>query len=389
MKNYDSVEYEISIPYKLSVHFTHNIFSAKNPLLCDIICSDNKTEPRKVLVYLDSNIPESLQEQVLTYFESYDRYLKLSCLSSLPGGERIKNNEAHLKCIYEDIDANSICRHSYIIAVGGGALLDVVGFASSTAHRGIRHIRVPSTCLAQADAGVGVKNGINYKNKKNLIGTFQPPVAVINDFSLLESLPSTEILLGYVEAIKVALIKDGEFFNWIESAMDELKNRDSDAVKELIYRSARLHVYHIATSGDPFEAGSVRPLDFGHWSAHKLEQLSNFRISHGEAVAMGIALDTIYSQLSGYLEANDSERILTLLSRFNFSLYTEVFRQKNPHGNFCIIEGLQEFREHLGGELTITLLNSIGRKFEIHEMNTDHIIEAINILEHHEKNRSH
>src|SRR5258706_13667440 len=231
----------------------------------------------------------------------------------MQGGEALKNTPDSVNRIYLSIEKHGLCRHSYAIAIGGGALLDAVGFAAATAHRGMRHVRIPTTVLAQADAGVGIKNGINAFGKKNFIGNFSPPVAVINDFEMLASLPARERRAGYIEAIKVALIRDKDFFEAIEKNISGLREFKASTVEELIYHCAEAHVRHIATGGDPFEHGSARPLDFGHWAAHKLEQLSEFRIHHGEAVAIGIGLDVIYSKLAGFLHAQTAERILLLI----------------------------------------------------------------------------
>jgi 3-dehydroquinate synthase len=380
MNEYEPISYDIAIPYQLRVFFTRDTFLTKNVLFRDTVCSLDDNLPKRVLVYVDENIPEHYLKEVEGYFGFHKDHLHLSSLQTLPGGEVSKNSTSLLARLYTDIDTYNICRHCYIAAIGGGAVLDVVGYAAATAHRGIRHIRLPSTTLAQADAGVGVKNGINFNNKKNFVGSFAPPIAVINDFSLLHSLSQGEMNKGYIEAVKMALIKDGSFFEWIEDHTLALNVGQHDAIQELVYLCARLHVEHIANSGDPFEAGSVRPLDFGHWAAHKLEQLSNFRITHGEAVAIGIALDTVYSQLMGYIEKATAQRIISLLKQLQFHIYTEVLGQKNGSGNYCILDGLEEFREHLGGTLTITLLHDIGSKFEVHEMDKERIVEAINFL---------
>jgi 3-dehydroquinate synthase len=152
-------------------------------------------------------------------------------------------------------------------------------------------------------------------------------------------------------------------------------------MKQLIYRSAELHLNHIASGGDPFETGSARPLDFGHWAAHKLEQLSDFQISHGEAVAIGIALDVIYSRNIGLLAEKSSERILKLLERLGFELFANELLNLGSDGNLQVLNGLDEFREHLGGELTITLLQAIGHGVEVHEMNLAKVIETIHELQ--------
>ena len=152
-----------------------------------------------------------------------------------------------------------MCRHSYVIVIGGGAALDMVGLAAATAHRGLRLIRYPTTSLSQGDGGVGVKNGVNYFGKKNWVGTFAVPDAVVNDFSFLRSLPSNQKRAGFIEAVKVSLIRDRSFFEQIEERADELANFETDAMEQVIRKSAALHLDHIATSGDPFEKGSAWP----------------------------------------------------------------------------------------------------------------------------------
>jgi 3-dehydroquinate synthase len=228
---------------------------------------------------------------------------------------------------------------------------------------------------------VGVKNGINAFGKKNFIGTFAPPFAVINDFQLLATLQPRDKRNGYVEAVKVACIRDSEFFDQIERDAEALRGFEAAAVQRLIHRCAELHMNHIATSGDPFEMGSARPLDFGHWSAHKLEQISEYRIRHGEAVAIGIALDCIYAREMGHLPSEDCERILQLLEQLDFSLWTQDLLHEDGDGRLVVLDGLEEFREHLGGRLTITLLRGIGEGFEVHEMNVPKVLGAIHELQ--------
>jgi 3-dehydroquinate synthase len=141
-----------------------------------------------------------------------------------------------------------------------------------------------------------------------------------------------------------------------------------EAMEYLVKECAALHLQHIA-GGDPFEMGSSRPLDFGHWSAHKLEQLSGFSIRHGEAVAFGIALDTAYSYLSGRINEGDARNIIDLLQTLGFAIthpLMEINDDRSP-----VLQGLNEFREHLGGKLTIMLLQSIGKGVEVHELDTE------------------
>jgi 3-dehydroquinate synthase len=246
-------------------------------------------------------------------------------------------------------------------------------------HRGIRLVRVPTTVLAQDDSGVGVKNAVNAYGLKNLLGTFVPPFAVLNDSLFLAKLDQRERIAGMSEAVKVALIRDVNFFLWLEAHAEDLHGGDVDALDHLIRRCAELHMRQIAAGGDPFEAGSARPLDYGHWAAHKLEALTHHSLRHGEAVAIGIALDARYSVLSGLLNPGAEVRICALLERLGLALWHPTLESVDARG-LTILEGLREFREHLGGELTITLLAGIGRGVEVHAMDEVLIARAIRWL---------
>src|SRR6267142_6033399 len=368
------------VSYELQVQFTQNVFEPTNLVLKTVLDQGGNGRPHKTIVILDEALASTqpdISRRIETYFETHSEQLQLVCLPIvIEGGERTKNSYFHVSEIHSHLDRYHIDRHSYVIGVGGGALLDVAGLAAATAHRGVRHVRIPTTTLSQADSGVGVKNGINAFGKKNFIGTFTPPFAVINDFQLLASLATRDKRAGLVEAVKVALIRDGSFFERLESDAQGLSVFEPGSLERVIYRCAELHISHIATSGDPFEFGSARPLDFGHWAAHKLEQLSDSAIRHGEAVAIGIALDTIYSRKMGCLDAASAERVLHLLEKLGFELFANELLNVDSDNNLMVLKGLEEFREHLGGQLTITLLKAIGLGFEVHEMNLPRVIES-------------
>jgi len=378
------IQRSIQVGWQLRLFFTESVFDAANLVLKTALNDDARSAPRKVLVLLDESLAQAqpnLARQIENYFSAHAGNLQLVWPPIIiAGGERAKNSYVHVSEIHSLIDRHHIDRHSYLVVVGGGALLDVAGLAAATAHRGVRHIRIPTTTLSQADSGVGVKNGINAFGKKNFIGTFAPPHAVINDFNLLATLEPRDKRAGYVEAVKVACIRDKSFFDEIESNTERLRAFEPEVMKHLIHRCAELHLDHIATNGDPFETGSARPLDFGHWAAHKLEHLSDFQIRHGEAVAIGIALDVLYSRQIGLLDTQSAERILKLLEQLGFDLFANELLNVGSDGNLLIFTGMNEFREHLGGELTITLLREIGTGVEVHEMNLPKVVQAIHEL---------
>jgi 3-dehydroquinate synthase len=375
------IERTIQVSFQHQVHFTEDVFNPANPVLMKTLTHPETGQVRKALAVLDESLALAqpvLNRAIQAYFAAYPDKLKLVCSPMvIEGGERTTNSYFHVSEIHSHIDRYHIDRHSYVLGVGGGALLDVVGLAAATAHRGVRHIRIPTTTLSQADSAVGIKNGINAFGKKNFIGAFAPPHAVLNDFRLLSSLPERDIRSGYSEAVKVALIRDREFFEALERDAAALAAFDVAAIQRMICRSAELHMNHIATSGDPFEFGSARPLDFGHWSAHKLEQLSEYRIRHGEAVAIGIALDVIYATKVGLLDGASADRILQLLEDLGFQLFANELLNVDSDDEPMILKGLEEFREHLGGQLTVTMLCAIGQGIEVHEMNLPKVMASI------------
>ena len=374
------IQQAFQVPYSFDIIFTKNLFSTDNQSFNNFLNNFGDTHfQKKILFLIDDGVAEnhlSLIESIKTYFSNNTNITLVDEILVMPGGEIVKNDSQYLDQSLLAINKYGIDRHSFVAAIGGGAFLDMVGYASTIAHRGVKHIRIPTTVLSQNDSGVGVKNGVNFLGKKNFLGTFSPPVAVFNDSTFLNSLSERDWRSGISEAVKVALIKDLPFFEWLETNALFMAKREMEVMQEQIFRSAALHTNHIS-SGDPFEMGSARPLDFGHWAAHKLEYLTNFDIRHGEAVAIGIALDSIYSQLLGLITQEEVNRIITLLKNLGFTLYHEKLGENDK---LNLWEGLNEFREHLGGQLTITILEKLGKGREIHEVDFELMKQAVDEL---------
>lgn len=374
-----------SVPYEYPVAFTHNLFSADNPLLAEVLTLRETGKRHRCLVYVDAGLVEAqpgLIPRIEGYFTAHAACAELLATPIVvPGGECIKGDLDQVVAAQRTIHRLGVDRHSFVIAIGGGAVLDAIGLGAAMAHRGVRHIRVPTTVLSQNDSGVGVKNGINLSGIKNFIGAFAPPWAVLSDYDLLASLPRRDRIAGIAEAIKVALIRDREFFEWLETRSEALTRFEPAVEARMIRRSAELHMHQIAHGGDPFETGSGRPLDFGHWAAHKLETLTHHALRHGEAVAMGIALDTRYSVLSGLLPQGADERVVALLTALGLPVFHPQMLTRDDHGEVALLAGLREFREHLGGQLNVTLLATIGQGIETHHMDTNLVLDAIHWLQ--------
>ncbi|MFS2014080.1 3-dehydroquinate synthase [Azospirillum sp. CT11-132] len=378
------IRQRFAVTFDYAVAFTRDAFDPANPTLADAMGTAGADPRPRCLAFVDMGVlagHPALPEAIAAHFAARDDLPTLVAPPRLlPGGEAVKNDPALIGQMHDAILGHGIDRHSYVLAVGGGAFLDAVGLAASTAHRGVRLVRMPTTVLAQNDSGVGVKSAINLNGAKNQIGTFAPPWAVVNDAAFLDSLPQRDRIAGMAEAVKVALIRDGAFFEWLERSADALTLFEPDAVAHLIRRCAELHMRQIAEGGDPFEQGSARPLDFGHWAAHKLETLSRNHLRHGEAVAIGIALDTRYSVLAGLLPEGEDLRVAVLLEHLGFRLWHPALARVDAAGRPQVLAGLEEFREHLGGRLTITLLAGIGRGIEVNAMDAALVESAIGWL---------
>ncbi|MEQ1861344.1 MAG: 3-dehydroquinate synthase [Chthoniobacteraceae bacterium] len=386
MKSTHVVTQRISVEWDFPVVFTHGLFRPDNPVLAAML--DRKAEFRchRAMVFVDANVAQALPHlpaEISGYFAAHrDRIALAGEVQIVPGGEAVKNDFALVDGFMRQLLGQHLDRQSFVIIVGGGAVMDAVGLAAALVHRGLRQVRVPTTVLGQNDAGVGVKNGVNFLGGKNALGTFAPPFAVLNDFEFLRTLPLRDWLCGVAEGWKVSIIRDRPFFDWLTAHAPKFPARDDATMEALVRRCAEIHLEHIRTGGDPFEYGRARPLDFGHWSAHKLELLSGFAISHGEAVAAGVLLDSIYAQRQGWLSEGELDQIARGLRKSGFTLWFDEFDRRDAMGRREVFAGLEDFREHLGGELTVTFPRGLGARHEVHEIDLPLMEQSILALRH-------
>lgn len=356
------------------VRFVEDVFGEDHQVLADVL-EASEGQPARVQFWVDANLMEcwpELRAQIREFGQRHaGRMVRAGSVQIVPGGEQVKNDIHLLERILKVFHATNLDRRSYVVVIGGGAVLDTVGFAASIAHRGLRLVRLPTTTLAQADSAIGVKNGVNLFFKKNWLGTFSVPWAVINDAKLLTTLDPRDYVCGFSEAVKVSLLKDPAFFDRLCRNAVRIRQRDLGEALPVIRQSATWHLDHIVHGGDPFEMLQARPLDFGHWSAHKLETMSDFELRHGEAVAIGVAVDSVYSSLVHGFPVKDAVRVLQCLSDLGFSLHEPTLRDRD-----LLFEGLEEFRQHLGGRLTVTMLTAVGRPVDVHVIDRRAMAEA-------------
>lgn len=363
-----------SVRFVHRLRMTDDVFGVDQHVLSELIESSEGRIPR-VQFWVDEHVVAAkphLPQRIQAFCHQHASEMQLTGnIQFIPGGEVVKNDVHIIERMLKCFNHANLDRRSYVVVIGGGAVLDAVGFAAAIAHRGIRLIRLPTTTLAQADSGIGVKNSINLFQKKNWVGTFSVPWGVINDRTLLETLSDRDFACGFSEAVKVALLKDARYFHHICDSAAAIPRRD-EACWPIIADSARWHLKHITQGGDPFEMLEARPLDFGHWSAHKLETMTNFELRHGEAVAIGVAIDSLYSSLAHGLPSSDAEAILDCLSALGLLIDHSALNDTEE-----LFKGLEEFRQHLGGRLTVTMLKAVGEPIDVHEINHDLMRQAI------------
>lgn len=376
---------KIKLSFEYPVIFTKSAFSTDNPIFNNLLCRLEPSRKHRFFVFIDQGVarcwPELIQD-INAYTEHYSDNIELAGKPEvIVGGEMAKSDPALLELAQRRLYENHLDRQSFVVTIGGGAVQDMTGYAAATVHRGLRTVRFPTTVLSQNDSGVGVKNGINAFGTKNFLGTFWPPFGVISDRAFLTTLSDRDKLAGISETVKVALIRDANLFLWLEANVKNLTTFEPEAMSYMVEKGALLHMRHIATSGDPFEFGAARPLDFGHWVAHKLESMTNYKLRHGEAVAIGLLLDSRYSMATGLLGEESFLRIHRLLKGLGLKLWDDALVEKDAMGRLEVLKGLDDFREHLGGELTVTLLEQIGKGVEVNEIDVKTVAECIKWLE--------
>lgn len=380
MNIFEPIDQSFQVSYNYKLYFTEHLFHVENPLFSGILASYQPGEATKVLFVIDAGVSQNhpeLLDKITSYCTNYKKIIQFQGSMVVPGGEQCKNGPDQIDAVLKAIEEKRICRHSFVVAIGGGAVIDMVGYAAAIAHRGVKLIRIPTTVLSQNDSAVGVKNSVNAFHKKNFLGTFAPPYAIINDWCFLRTLSQRDWVAGIAEAVKVALIKDSVFYHFLDTNAKQLKDREIEPMQLLIHRCAQLHMDHIAGGGDPFESGSSRPLDFGHWAAHKLEYMTNYGLRHGEAVAIGMAIDVTYAYLVGFIGEETQVGILGLLNRLGLQLDVPLHTEAQIDE---LIKGIEEFREHLGGKLTITLISGIGYKLDVHTIDETLMRQAITLV---------
>ena len=353
-------------------YFTEGAFDVGNPILADVL------EKRNVIFVVEKAVADKVLEPLKQYIRHYhlEKNVKGE-IQVLDGGEKIKSEE-QVRNLTDYAQDQKLDRNGIFVVVGGGAVMDMVGMVANQFRRGVRYVRIPTTLLGQVDAAVGVKVGIDYRTAKNFLGAFYPPFATITDTRFLETLPERQIQGGIAEIIKVALISNPSLFEILEKyRADFIRDMPKAEERTFIKDAAVELLKHLQM--DFFEHNLMRHVDFGHVLAHKFESMTNYELSHGEAVAIDMLMSAHIARDRGLLNEADFQRILSLHKKLKLPFYHPAL---NPDRAW---DGLQESKAHKGGRLMMVVPIGIGRTTFIDSLRRDELDGALDFLRRHQE----
>ncbi|NLF32138.1 MAG: 3-dehydroquinate synthase [Planctomycetes bacterium] len=376
-----SYHQEFEVLCRYDVFFTDDLFDPASGLLPSVFADPGPDGRFHVGVCLDEglvNAQPDLPNRIAAYFAAHEGRIKLAGEPAIvPGGEARKGDwEAMLDAVWH-FGTPRFGRQDYAMIIGGGAMLDLVGFALSIVYRGGRQVRVPTTVLAQCDAGVEVRTFVNEAGRKDFASTLAPPFAVINDRAMLRSLGRREWIAGTAEAFKIALCADRELFDFLCGSAAAIGDRDEDVMDWIIQRSAVLHLERIRSEGMAFGTGREQPVDLGHWVGHRLEAMSRYWLPHGQAIAVGIAVDGACARRLHLISDEELDRILDGLTRAGLPIYHKHLDERTAHGQLKLLASLEDMRHRFGPHVTVLLPDRIGHAVPVRAPDRSTLAHAV------------
>lgn len=321
---------------------------------------------QQVMIVTNTTVAPLYLEKYMTALAALGKTVK-TCV--LPDGEQYKNIQ-HLDLIFDALLEAGFNRDCTVLALGGGVIGDMAGFASACFQRGVYFIQVPTTLLSQVDSSVGGKTGINHPLGKNMIGAFQQPQVVLADMAQLDTLPDRELSAGLAEIIKYALLGDIDFLVWLEEHMEALVGRDAQLLAEAVYRSCA-HKARIVAN-DEKEQGERALLNLGHTFGHAIESYLGYGVwLHGEAVATGMVMAADLSCRMGWISQADVERTKNIIQRANLPIVCP----KIPLDEFLAY--MSHDKKVLNGQLRLVLMKALGQAIITKEFDIDKMKNTI------------
>ena len=320
---------------------------------------------QKICIVTDSNVKELYADIVK---EKLETVFSKVFLYTFQAGEENKNI-ASINGLYEYLILNHFDRQDVLIALGGGVVGDMTGYAAATYLRGIDFIQIPTTLLSQTDSSIGGKTGVDFMQYKNMVGAFYMPKLVYMNLSVLKTLPKEQLVSGFGEILKHGLIKDIAYFNWLKEHYDAIWNLEYESLEEMIYRSC--DIKRDVVERDPKEKGERALLNFGHTIGHAIEKLSDFKLSHGSCVGLGMVAASYLSKCLGDLSAEELSNIEETLAYFGLKTRVEGFDAS------AILKASKSDKKMIGNQVKFILLQTPGVAYIYRELSDEQILSAI------------
>ena len=320
---------------------------------------------KKLLIVTDTNVKELWLDNLVGCLKDYEVYTHV-----LSAGEENKNMDGVLGICRTAI-SSGLDRRSMILALGGGVVGDMAGFAAAIYMRGIRFVQLPTTLLSQSDSSVGGKTGVDFESAKNVIGAFHQPSLVYINVETLKTLPEREIRSGMGEVIKHGIIRDREFFDFLFDNAEKIMSLDNEIMKKTAMKNCGIKAEVVAA--DEKESGLRAILNFGHTIGHAIESAADFTKTHGECVALGMKAAAYISLKRGLLTQAEFERISEILKKYGFDQMTEIDEEK-------IFEFMAKDKKSIDGRVKFILPNAVGSVIDTFDVGREEIREAFEIL---------
>lgn len=345
--------------------FSYHIYLEKSFDDLKKAVSELSVSERRALIVTDSNVAP-------LYLDTVKKILA-ECFSSvheivLTPGEKYKNTDS-IADIYEKAIQENFDRNDYMVALGGGVIGDMTGFAAATYMRGIRFIQIPTTLLSQVDSSIGGKTGVDFRAYKNMVGAFHMPSLVYSNVSVLKTLDAEQYASGMGEVIKHSLIKNRDYFNFLSDKVEELKVRDLDVLQETVYQSNLIK--KAVVEEDPKEKGERQLLNFGHTLGHAIEKCSDFGYSHGQCVAFGCLAAMFISGVITDAEENSVRELMNAVG-----LKTQL--RKMDHQE--ILLATRKDKKMDKGHVRFILLHSLGDAYIDHNVSDEKMLKALEYI---------
>lgn len=328
---------------------------------------------KKICIVSDTNVSKEYMKQMVSLFEEYGNTVYTFVFNS---GEKYKNLDT-VYSLYEELIQWKFNRKDYLVALGGGVVGDLTGYAAATYLRGIQFIQIPTSLLAMVDSSVGGKTGVDFRGFKNMIGAFHQPFAVHMNIKTLDTLPSNHYYNGMAEIIKHGLIKDEDYYSWLRKKQDLVHSHESATLIEMIYKSCLIKKEVVEK--DPKEQGERALLNFGHTIGHAVEKLMDFQLLHGECVSIGMVASCFISMKRGYLTTEEFDSIIELLKDYKLPISLDQFKGKDIAVEE-ILDTLALDKKQESGKLKFILLKRIGQAFIETNVSKEELISSIKYI---------